>query len=215
MRGWLENESVFLHMEYKFLLALLKQGLTEPFFTDIKTALVAFQDPKVYGRSIFENSSFIVSGACLDKRLHGTGCIARLSGSTSEFLEMWLVMNVGTEPFFIDEKGELSLRFCPTLPNWLFTEKEIHATVLMPDGKRVKVFLPKDSYAFMFLGRTLVTYHNPRRKPTYGHHRAIVKRISFQNEKGQFVMQNGDVLGAPYARMVREGHIQRLDVELG
>ena len=29
--GWLENESVWLHMEYKYLLELLKAGLYEEF----------------------------------------------------------------------------------------------------------------------------------------------------------------------------------------
>ncbi|HEX5698808.1 MAG TPA: hypothetical protein VFX90_09180, partial [Rhodoferax sp.] len=34
--GWLENESIFLHMHYKFLLEILRSGLAEEFFEDIK-----------------------------------------------------------------------------------------------------------------------------------------------------------------------------------
>ena len=30
--GWLENESIWLHMEYKYLLEVLKAGLYEEFF---------------------------------------------------------------------------------------------------------------------------------------------------------------------------------------
>ena len=47
--GWLERESNFLHMSYKYLLALLKSGLSEEYFTEIQTALIPFLDPKIYG----------------------------------------------------------------------------------------------------------------------------------------------------------------------
>ena len=45
--GWLENQSVWLHMSYKFYLELLRAGLYEEFYTEIKTGLVPFMDPKV------------------------------------------------------------------------------------------------------------------------------------------------------------------------
>ena len=90
--GWLENESVFLHMAYKYLLELVKVGLYDEFFEEIKTGLVVFTDPNVYGRSILENSSFIASSANPDESLHGKGFVARLSGSTVEFLNMWVEM---------------------------------------------------------------------------------------------------------------------------
>ncbi|MEJ2736485.1 MAG: cellobiose phosphorylase, partial [Anaerolineae bacterium] len=48
--GWLENESVWLHMEYKYLLEVLKAGLYEEFFEDFKAAVVCFHAPAVYGR---------------------------------------------------------------------------------------------------------------------------------------------------------------------
>ena len=93
--GWLENESVWLHMEYKYILELLKAGLYEEFYDNFKRVLIPFQDPRQYGRSILENSSFLVSSAFPDKRLHGNGFVARLSGSTAEFLEIWLKINSG------------------------------------------------------------------------------------------------------------------------
>ena len=43
--GWLENESVWLHMEYKYFLELLRCGLTKEFFTEIHGALIPFLDP--------------------------------------------------------------------------------------------------------------------------------------------------------------------------
>ena len=104
--GWLENESIWLHMEYKYLLEILKKGLYKEFFTEFKNILIPFQRPERYGRSIFENSSFIVSSAFPDARMHGRGFVARLSGSTAEMINIWLVMSAGREPFFVNEKGE-------------------------------------------------------------------------------------------------------------
>ncbi|MBU1913066.1 MAG: hypothetical protein KKB22_06015, partial [Candidatus Omnitrophica bacterium] len=107
--GWLENESIWLHMEYKYLLEILKKGLYEEFFEEFKNVLIPFQRPERYGRSIFENSSFIVSSAFPDAKMHGRGFVARLSGSTAEMLSIWLLMSAGKEPFFLNEKGELNL----------------------------------------------------------------------------------------------------------
>ncbi|MBU0672020.1 MAG: hypothetical protein KJ732_03215 [Candidatus Margulisbacteria bacterium] len=72
--GWLENESIWLHMEYKYLLELLKAGLHDEFFGELKQVLVPFMDPKKYKRSILENSSFIASSAHPNKEKHGRLC---------------------------------------------------------------------------------------------------------------------------------------------
>ena len=80
-------------MEYKYLLEILKAGLYAEFFEDFKQILIPFQDSQVYRRSPLENSSFLVSSAHPDEKLHGAGFVARLSGSTAEFLEIWLRNN--------------------------------------------------------------------------------------------------------------------------
>ncbi|MBN3040792.1 MAG: hypothetical protein JW867_06655, partial [Candidatus Omnitrophica bacterium] len=84
--GWLENESVWLHMQYKYLLEVLKNGYYKEFYQDFYNCLVCFFDPDTYGRNILENSSFIVSSAYPDKTLWGRGFVARLSGATAELL---------------------------------------------------------------------------------------------------------------------------------
>jgi len=119
--GWLENESIWLHMEYKYLLEMLKAGLYEQFFADMKNILVPFLDPHIYGRSTLENSSFLVSSAHPDETLHGAGFVARLSGSTAEFISIWNIMMAGKQPFKIIN-GQLCLALQPALPGWLFTE---------------------------------------------------------------------------------------------
>ena len=70
-RGWFENESIWLHMSYKYLLELVRAGLYEEFFRDARTMLVPFMNPEVYGRSILENSSFLGSSANPDPHTGG------------------------------------------------------------------------------------------------------------------------------------------------
>ncbi|MBI2095027.1 MAG: hypothetical protein HYT89_02540 [Candidatus Omnitrophica bacterium] len=213
--GWLENESVWLHMEYKFLLEVLKSGMPEEFFADFKKALVPFQPPARYGRSILENSSFLVSSAFPDRSLHGVGFVARLSGSTAEFLSMWLLMNAGKRPFFLDRDGRLALRFQPSLPAWFFLKEETARPFQGPDGATAKVRVPKDALAFLFLGKTLVFYHNPKRLDTFGKWRVSPKKIALKDARGHAVELKGDTIPAPHAQRVREGKITRIDIELG
>ena len=191
--GWLENESIWLHMEYKYILELLKTGLVEEFYAEFKNVLIPFQNPQRYGRSILENSSFLVSSAFPDKNLHGNGFVARLSGSTAEFLQIWLVMNTGTKPFTLDKNGQLSLSFKPYLPGWLFDRK----------GK----------YSFNFLGRIPVTYHNPGRKNTFGKNAArITKIVLFEEERPTAI--DSAVIPSPFAEKVRSRQISKIDIYL-
>ncbi|MBI3602130.1 MAG: cellobiose phosphorylase [Candidatus Omnitrophica bacterium] len=199
--GWLENESVWLHMEYKYFLELLRHGLTGEFFEEIKTSLVPFLDPACYGRSILENSSFIVSSAHEDKNLWGQGFVARLSGSTAEFLHIWLMMNVGLKPFAVKD-GQLTLTFAPLLAGWLFSVQE-------------KGDLPANTYAFKFLAKTLVVYHNPLRQDTFGPKAAVAsKMILTYPDKRPKLEQTGSVITGALAQDVRQGRLQRIDIIL-
>ena len=119
--GWLENGSVWLHMEYKYLLELLKGGLYSEFFKAFRSCGVPFLDEAVYGRSTTENVSFIVSSLNPDGRLHGRGFVARLSGSTAEFLQMWQLMFFGPQPFAW-RAGKLELELRPAIPEYLIGE---------------------------------------------------------------------------------------------
>jgi hypothetical protein len=213
--GWLENETVWLHMEYKFLLELLRNGLVEDYFDDFKKALVPFQPVERYGRSILENSSFIVSSAFLDPNLHGTGFVARLSGSTAEFLSMWLAMAVGKKPFVLGLDKKLSLRFDPSLPAFLFTTQDSTRTFIDKQGEQVKVKVAKGSIAFLFLGKTVVHYHNSKKLNTYGRDRVYVKKVTLHTPKGEKIEFKGDTIPSPYAARVRDEFIPRIDIELG
>lgn len=120
--GWLENESIWLHMEYKYLLELLKAGLYSEFFEDFHNACVPFLDYEMYGRSVLENSSFLASSANPNEAIHGKGFVARLSGSTAEFLNMWQIMMFGETPFILRD-GELIMQFLPVIPSYLLSEE--------------------------------------------------------------------------------------------
>ncbi|MFO7583090.1 MAG: carboxyl transferase domain-containing protein, partial [Anaerolineales bacterium] len=187
--GWLENGSIWLHMSYKYLLELLRAGLYEQFFAELPTNLVPFMDPAIYGRSPLENSSFIVSSVHPDESLHGGGFVARLSGSTAEFLSMWQLMMSGPQPFIV-ENDELQLVLHPILPGDWFDA----------DGK----------VSFRLLGKTTVTYHNPSRRDTFSGLDA--EKIVLRLENGESVRLSGGVVPAPYAQAVRDGAVAALDV---
>jgi len=199
--GWLENESIFLHMHYKFLLETLRSGLAEEFFEDMKTGIVAFLDPRVYGRSILENSSFIVSSRFPDKRLHGAGFVARLSGSTAEWLSIVLHMGLGPQPFqYVN--GELRFEPTPTLARWLFSKKA--------EGE-----FGKDTFAFKLFGRTWVVYQNPSRRDTFSGQELHPVRYELEYQDGKTQVKEARFLPDPLASDLRDGRLLRLVITLG
>jgi hypothetical protein len=81
----------------------------------------------------------------------------------------------------------LSLR--PALPGWLFSD----------EGK----------VSFRFLGCCDITYHNEAHLNT---HELAPSRIAFEIPVDGRVEIAGPYLLSPYAEMVRNGHIQALDI---
>lgn len=188
--GWLENGSIWMHMEYKYLLELLNNDLFSEFYEDFQNVLIPFQDPAIYGRPTTENSSFICSSAYPDVNLHGNGFYARLSGSTAEFLHIWNLMMVGKQPFYVDQDQTLSLRFKPVLAEWLFTKN--------------------NTIDFMFLSSCKVTYHNPNRKNTYED--CSIRKIKLNSGDKSPVIIEGAVIKEPYSLQIREGKIKQIDL---
>jgi hypothetical protein len=179
-------------MSFKYLLALLEAGLYEEFFTFFPKALPPNMNPEVYGRSLLENCSFIVSSAHPDKSLHGAGFVARLSGVAAEFLSIWRIMMAGKNPFYVQDGG-LQLCLKPILPGWLFTESGI--------------------LSFTFLGHTTITYHNPERLDTYLPVIEPYQVVLYLEDDQQVTLEKG-VVSAPYAEMVRNGQVSSMDIFL-
>jgi hypothetical protein len=211
--GWFENESIWLHMEYKYMLELLRNGLYEEFFSDMPQVMVPFFKPEVYGRSILENSSFIASSANGNESVHGAGFVARLSGATAEFIHILQLMTSGEQPYAVSENGELMLAFAPVLPGWLFsTEPQTHRLYL--NGEQTDVDFEAGTFSFMFMGRTLVTYCNSTRRDTFGSQGVRPVRITvFDAEHGRREF-NEPILTGAVAEAVRQRTIDRMEIEL-
>ena len=190
--GWLERESVFLHMEYKYFLGMLSAGLYHEFWEALKDALIPFQKPEVYGRSILENSSFLASCVNPDPNVHGRGFVARLSGSTVEMLSMWIQMFWGKKGFFM-ENGYLSMTLNPILPDWMFNCDDIAS--------------------FTLLKHTKIVYHNLLRKNTYGSKAVKVVRMEVQSGSVKHLIE-GDTLSGELAEAVRNGKVEQIDAFL-
>ena len=188
--GWLERESIFMHMEYKYLLGLLKSGVYDGFFSAIKTALPPFMDPKVYGRSTLENSSFIASSRNPNPANHGRGFVSRLTGTTSELISMWLKMMTGLKVFEL-ENDTLVFNLHPVLPGDFFKDEKV---------------------TFTLFGHIQVTYMNPTMANTYGEGAVKPAKYLITYKDGHTV-EAAKVTGT-YASDIREGKVCEILVTL-
>jgi hypothetical protein len=198
--GWLENESIFLHMHYKFMLETLRCGLANEFYEDLKRGLVAFHKPEVYGRSPLENSSFIASSRFPDAQAHGVGFVARLSGATAEWISMVLHMGLGATPFRVVD-GALRFEPLPTLADWLFTAR--------PTGG----FDP-DCFGLKLFGHTWVVYENPARRATFGTHAVAPVAFELRYTDGHRLTHAGRWLPEALALDLRDGRLHSLLIRL-
>ncbi|KAJ1456688.1 hypothetical protein M885DRAFT_462977 [Pelagophyceae sp. CCMP2097] len=189
--GWLENESIWLHMSFKYYLELLRAGLFEQYWTAMETGAPYNMDVETYGRSPLEAASFIVSSAYPDKKSWGAGFLARLSGSTAEFLSMWLLIMAGPRPFLLSSAGDLELALRPALPAELFKA----------DG----------TVTFTFLGKIAVTYHNPSNIDTWTAVPRKIKLTQAGDTMPAFTISGANV-PAPHAAAVRAMKYDAIDV---
>jgi len=210
--GWLENGSIWLHMEYKYLLELLKSNLNEEFYKVMKDVLIPFQDPERYGRSILENSSFIMSSLNTDVKNHGRGYIARLSGSTAEFLHIWSLIAFGPKPF-VYENNKLCFKPRPILQKDIFTQEDRDVSFQLSKKKKVNFKIPKNSFAFRLLGHTIAVYNNPKNKNTFGDNKVKIKSFEFLIN-GEKIEIKGSKIKGEYAKKLRNGKIDYLFINL-
>lgn len=187
--GWLERESVFLHMSYKYLLGLMSAGLYDEYYEAMKTNFVPFMDPEIYGRSILENCSFIASSVNPDADTHGQGFVARLSGSNAEVLSIWYKMMIGSGGFKYNEG--LTFEIAPILSAELFDEQ--------------------GEVTFKYLNKTMITYINKTGKNTYGVNGAKVTSIEIYTDQ-EVVNVEGNVLNEQDAQRLRSGEIPKIIV---
>ena len=189
--GWLERESNFLHMTYKYLIGLMKGGLYKEFFEELKTNLVCFMNPEVYGRSILENSSFIATSNNPNPNIHGQGFFARLSGSTVEALNIWTMMMMGKKPFdYIED----------TL---IFYPKPIISKDFFGQNNRV---------SFTLLSKTHVSYLVDEIKDTYEN--IDNYRYELIDESNNMEVVEGKFVKGEKALLIRDGHYKKINIYL-
>ena len=136
----------------------------------------------------FASETSLVSSAHPDERLHGAGFVARLSGSTAEFISIWNIMTAGKNPFQVVD-GQLCLTLQPVLPGWLFDET--------------------GQLSFRFLGHCTVIYHNPEHQDT---HKKQPKQIITSTCNGETIELDTNIIKSPHAEMVRSGVITKIEV---
>jgi len=187
-KGWLERESNFLHMTYKYLLGLLKAGLYDAFYNEIEHNLVCFMKPETYKRSTLENSSFIATSNNPDESIHGKGYFARLSGSTVEAVNMWTHIMTGGQPFVYRDDA-LCLELKPKLHKRFFDKNH--------------------QVTFTFLKDIRVTYIAKHIYNTYD--TFDIKRMVLENDKEKIEVEGNNIKGE-LARKIRNGHYKTLDI---
>ena len=140
----------------------------------------------MYGRSTLENSSFLASSVNPNTDIHGRGFVARLSGSTTEMMSMWIEMFMGPKAFTYED-DKLTLTFDPKLADWLFKDGEV---------------------TFRMLSTCDVTYVNETGKKTYGEDGAKASYIEIDGEK----VADGNKLVGQLAEDVRDGRVKAVKV---
>lgn len=188
--GWLERESNFLHMTYKYLLGLLKAGLYDEFYQEIQTNYTCFMDPEVYGRSPLENSSFLATSSNPDPKKHGQGFVSRLTGSTAEMLSMWRYMFFGKQLFKFED-GELIFELSPKLNQSLFKEGLVE----------VKLF-----------NKTQVIYHLESACDTYDP-KTYVSHMTL-HKANETLEVNGSQVKGVWTKDIRNGNVYKINVYL-
>jgi hypothetical protein len=190
--GWLERESAFLHMTYKYLLGLMKAGLIDEFFEAMKDGMTCFMDPQVYGRSPLENSSFIATSNNPDISKHGQGFYARLSGSTAEVISIWKRMMFGEKLFFMHNQI-LSFAIKPSLPSSFFKDGVIVT----------KLFANID-----------VTLHYQGNSPTFQDDVRVTHYELTDQNTGQVYRIEQSIIHGDLAHAIRQRRIAKIDVYL-
>ena len=186
--GWLENQSVWLHMSYKWYLELLRHGLFAEFFEEMQGGgILPFMNATAYGRSLMECSSFIASSHFEDPEIRGRGFLARLSGSTAEFMSMWVLIMLGPNIFFVDSSlNDLHMQLLPALPRWLFDEVSIEGEAVV---------------SFKLFGAIDVRYFHRRGNEDLFRIPATRYEIGFRD--GQFIRVVGPVIPPPLSDKIR------------
>ena len=211
--GWIENESVYTHMEYKYILEIIRSGVYDGFYDDIKTVFTCYMNPEVYKRSPFENVSFIVSSAFPDKKMHGQGFQPRLSGVTVEMINIWILMVAGKRPFYLKD-GKIYFKLEPVLKGDFFLKRKKIVEFIDVDEKKKKIELERGDFLFKLCGKIIVIYKNKELKDTFGENKAEIRSYTLYYKDGKTVKIEDSEISEPYSTDIRDFKISKIIVEM-
>ena len=213
--GWLEGQSIWTHMDYKFLLELVKSGLYDEFFTEIKTNVPAFMDVLEWQRIITQLGSFSVASSHPDKRMHGTAQYAQSSGGCTEWLTILIELFMGGKMSFTTPEGKLRTKVAPIIPGEWFTENEQDITIYQ-GGKEHTVKIEEHSFATQIYANTLMVIHNPDRLDTYDLNTEI-QLIEIKTLDGSETLEyyQDDMINAASTKKLRSKGVERIDLYIG
>ncbi len=187
--GWLERESCFLHMDYKFMLGLLRSGLYDEFFEEAQTNFVCNMDASKYGRNILENSTFIATSNHCDPDKTGQGFQPRLTGANPEMLTMLITIATGGELFKMRDGG----------------------LVLEPSPKIHKAWFGSDKkVVFKFYRDIPFIYYNPSLKNTYDENVVLEITVTADGKTEKF----GSAVAGEAALKIRDGKAEKVEITI-
>jgi len=69
-------------------------------------------------------------------------------------------------------------------------------------------------YRFKFLKHITVTYHNPKRKDTFGKSAVKINKICFKDKDGKDIILRSDIIPSPYCEQIRSCQIKEIEIYL-
>ena len=193
-----------------FDLETMKKYLPTDAFQSVKKAIDTWG---YIDRSVADAAASAMKAWAMERGVtHYTHWFHPLTGATAEFISIWFLMTVGNQPFYM-KNNKLCFKFEPVLTGELFTKKMRKVKVY--DNEQVEIVtVPKNCFLFKLFEKTIVVYHNPEMKNTFGKNSSCVKQIelTYFNNKKKLIENN--ILEEPYSHDIRNGNIKRIDVLL-
>ncbi|MFA6614263.1 MAG: hypothetical protein WCS83_05735, partial [Endomicrobiia bacterium] len=119
------------------------------------------------------------------------GFVARLSGSTAEFIDMWITIVLGKKPFTIDSNNNLIFKLSPI----------IHSSYFDKDGK----------FSAKLFSTTDIIYANKSKKSTYLPEVQIKKIEIVWNSGKKDIIDGCEVIGQ-FAQDIRNRQAKSITV---
>merc|ERR1711935_1322542 len=129
------------------------------------------------------------------------GFVARLSGSTAEFMDMYQLMFYGPNMFHLNKSGELEFQLVPALPSWLFVDEESDGEAILDEEGQYTV-------SFKLFGKVPITYHNPDGSNLYG---IPPKKYTIIMKDGSITKIDGEFVSSKLALQIRKTNVLSID----